>query len=159
MIQVKKIFIAIFINFIFIVPVMADEFDWLDNLNVSAQADSSGFRMQLATRFKVGSAEVNAVINNVNSPSDAYMVLRLGEMSHKPMQEILHVYHRNKGRAWGVIAKQLGIKPGSQAFHALKRGHDLYENKGHHSGPANHARKGNSKVKHASKGNGKGKWK
>jgi hypothetical protein len=28
----------------------------------------------------------------------------------------------NKGKGWGVIAKNLGIKPGSAEFHALKRG-------------------------------------
>jgi len=26
----------------------------------------------------------------------------------------------------GALAKDLGIKPGSDEFHALKRGHDLY---------------------------------
>ena len=31
-------------------------------------------------------------------------------------------YRNNKGQGWGVIAKNLGIKPGSDEFHALKAG-------------------------------------
>jgi hypothetical protein len=42
---------------------------------------------------------------------------------------------------WGVLAKSLGIKPGSKEFHALKRGQDLYDSSG------------------TSKGKGKGKHK
>ena len=29
-------------------------------------------------------------------------------------------YNRSKGEGWGVIAKNMGIKPGSTAFHNLK---------------------------------------
>lgn len=158
--QLRALLIVFLVNLLSITPLLAGDFNWLNNLKVRAQADSSGFRMQLATRFHLGSAEVNAIIGSVESPADAYMVLRLGEMSHKPIQQVLHVYSTGKNRGWGVMAKQLGIKPGSRDFHALKRGHDLYRND-QHGGPAGHANKGNSKVKHAShhKEKGKGKWK
>ena len=160
MTQIKTFFIAILTSVSLIAPAMAGDFGWLDNLNVKAQADSSGFRMQLATRFKIGSTDVKAVIGNVDSPSDAYMVLRLGELSHKPVQEVLHVYSSNKNRGWGVMAKQLGIKPGSSEFHALKRGHDLYQDK-QGGGNMMQAKKGNGKHKNnpGNKEKGKGKWK
>lgn len=103
----------------------ADDFTWLNNLNVRAEADSSGFRVQLATRFRVGDATVKAVIGNVAEPSDAYMIFRLGELSHRPVNEVMKVYRTNRHRGWGVMAKELGIKPGSREFHALKRGEDL----------------------------------
>lgn len=158
MTRVKTFTIAIITSFFLIAPAMAGDFDWLDNLNVKAEADSSGFRMQLATRFNIGSTEVKAVIGNVGSPSDAYMVLRLGELSHKPIQEVLHVYSRSKNRGWGVMAKQLGIKPGSREFHALKRGQDLYQDdKG--GGSMMQARKGNGKHKSHPGKKDKGKWK
>lgn len=143
MTQIKAVFITILFSFFTVTPAVAGDFDWLNNLNVKAEADSSGYRLQLSTRFKIGSTEVNAVMGNVSSPSDAYMVLRLGELSHKPLQEVLHVYNSGKNRGWGVIARQLGIKPGSREFHALKRGHDLY-----------HDGKGAGSM-HAQKGNGK----
>jgi hypothetical protein len=104
---------------------IAGDFDWITDLNIQAQADPSGFRAGLATRFHIGDAEISAVLGNVSRPADAYMVLRLGEMTNHPPEEVLDVYKANKGKGWGVIAKQLGIKPGSSEFHALKEGHDL----------------------------------
>jgi len=154
---VKTCFIAILTSLLLTTSAVAGDFDWLNNLNVKAEADSSGFRMQLATRFKIGSTDVKAVIGNVDSPSDAYMVLRLGELSHKPIPEVLHVYSGNKNRGWGVIAKQLGIKPGSSEFHALKRGHDL-DGAGH-GGGSMQAKNGNGSHKNKPGKKEKGKWK
>ena len=105
---------------------LAGDFDWLKDLNVKAEVDPLGFRAQLAARFKIGNAEINTIISNVKQPADAYMVLRLGEMSHQPTDHVIKQYRSGKGQGWGVLAKSLGIKPGSKEFHALKRGHDLY---------------------------------
>jgi hypothetical protein len=123
----------------------AGDFDWLKDLSIRAEADPSGFRAELATRFTIGNTEINAVLGNVESPSDAYMVLRLGEMSGKPTDYVIRQYKAGKNKGWGALAKSLGIKPGSGEFHALKSGSDLYNGKGNG--------KGNSK------GNGKGKGK
>src|SRR5512135_2145331 len=122
---------------------LAGDFDWINDLNIRAAADPSGFRVQLATRFKIGNAEINTVISNVEKPADAYMVLRLAEMSHQPTDYVVRQYRSDRGRGWGVLAKSLGIKPGSKEFHALKRGHDLYDHNGKGKG----------------KGKSKGKWK
>ena len=104
----------------------AGEYAWFEDLNVEAHADRSGFKARLAARFKIGDASVQAVIDQTGGrPADAYMVLRLGEMAHLPVETVLDRYHANNGRGWGVLAKNLGIKPGSREFHNLKRGHDL----------------------------------
>ena len=103
----------------------AGDFDWIKDLNIRADADPSGFKVKLAARFKIGDAEINTVISNVERPADAYMVLRLGEMSHKPTDYVIKQYRSGKGQGWGALAKRLGIKPGSKEFHALKHGHDL----------------------------------
>lgn len=103
----------------------AGDFEWLKDLNIRAQADPSGFRAQLSTRFKIGGAEVNAVIGKVAEPADAYMVMRLGEMSGQPVERVVETYTSGRDKGWGSLAKSLGIKPGSKEFHALKRGHDL----------------------------------
>lgn len=105
--------------------VVAGDFDWMRDFSIQAQADPSGFRARLATRFQIGDARISAVLSNVPDPADAYMVFRLGEMSHHPPEDVLRVYKANKGKGWGVLAKELGIKPGSPEFHALKRGHDF----------------------------------
>jgi hypothetical protein len=122
---------------------LAGDFDWLNDLNIRAEADPSGFRAQLATRFKIGHAEINTVISNVEKPADAYMVFRLGEMSHQPTDYVVRQYRSDRGRGWGALAKSLGIKPGSKEFHELKRGHDLYG--GHSYGHGHSHGKGKGK--------------
>ncbi len=109
--------------------VIAGDFDWIKDFNIRAEADPTGFRAQLAARFKIGDAEVNTVIGNVEKPADAYLVCRLAEMANKPIDLVMNEYKRNKTKGWGVMAKNLGIKPGSKEFHALKRGDDLYGEK------------------------------
>jgi hypothetical protein len=106
--------------------VSAGDFDWLKDLNIQAQVDPSGFKIRLATRFNIGDTQINAVLSNVPEPADAYMVLRLAEMSSKPTDYVIEQYKSDKNKGWGVLAKSLGIKPGSQEFEALKRGHDLH---------------------------------
>ena len=108
----------------------AGDFAWAPDFNVQAQADPSGFRARLATRFQVGDAQISAVLGNVANPADAYIVFRLGEMSGYPTDRVLREYRSGKGKGWGVIAKSLGIKPGSKEFHELKRSQDLYNGDG-----------------------------
>jgi len=105
---------------------VAGDFDWIKDLNVQAEADPSGFRARLGVRFKIGDVEIKTVLSNVEKPADAYMVLRLGEMSKQPTDYVINQYRSSKGKGWGELAKSLGIKPGSNEFHALKRGQDLY---------------------------------
>lgn len=112
----------------------AADFDWVKDFNIRAEADPTGFRAQLATRFKIGDADVGVVLGVCNKPADAYIALRLGEMSRQPTEYVLEQYKANKGKGWGVLAKSLGIKPGSKEFHALKQGHDLYDDPGKSKG-------------------------
>jgi len=109
----------------FAASVFADDFAWMRDLNIQAQADPSGFRASLGTRFQIGDLQVNAVVSNFEDPADAYMALRLGEMSHQPVEYVIEQYKSHKGQGWGKLAQNLGIKPGSPEFHALKAGHDM----------------------------------
>ena len=125
--------------------VSAGDFDWIKDLNIQAQADLSGFKATLATRFKIGNTEINAVLSNVPDPAEAYMVLRLGEMSSRPTEYVIEQYKSGKNKGWGALAKSLGIKPGSREFEALKNGHDISKE------TAENKDKGNSKGKHQGK--------
>lgn len=122
------------ISFVVSYPAAAGDFAWVDNFNIQAQSDPSGFRARLETRFKIGDVNVGAVFDSTDTPADAYIVLRLGEISGRSAAYTLKTYKLKKGKGWGVLAKSLGIKPGSESFQALKRGHDLYE--GGNSGKA-----------------------
>lgn len=122
-----KLLLAVLIVMFTVCPnALAGDFDWLRDFDIKAEADPDGFRARLKARFKIGDAEIETVISNMDKPSDVYVVPRLGEMSHKPTDVVLEKTKLNKGKGWGVIAKSLGIKPGSSEFHALKRSQDLY---------------------------------
>ena len=125
--------------------VLAENFDWTRDLNIRADADPYGFRAQLSTRFKIGDAQVRVVLGNVDRPSDAYMVFRLGEMSSMSTDYVLSKYRAEKNKGWGALAKSLGIKPGSREFHALKQGSDLYSYEGKPYNHNNRKSKGKSK--------------
>lgn len=95
---------------------------FLSNLNIQARADQNGFSARVGAQFSIPLPRVQAVLEVVQTPADAFMVFQLGQMTSKPPEAVLRTYQANKGKGWGVIAKSLGIKPGSKEFHALKRG-------------------------------------
>jgi len=139
----KMLFVVSMVLLLFSSAVVAGDFDWIRDFNIKASTDPCGFRARLSTRFKIDDTQIKIVLNNVEKLADAYMFLRLGEMSKQPIENVIEKYKAGKGKGWGVLAKSLGIKPGSKEFHALKRGHDLYDEK--------------PKVKSKDKGKGKGK--
>lgn len=95
---------------------------FLSNVNVEARADMPGFSAKVSAQFGVPIPRVQAVIGSVREPADAFMVFQLGQMSGQPTERVLHTYKSSRGKGWGVMAKELGIKPGSAEFHALKSG-------------------------------------
>jgi len=125
--------------------VQAADFDWTKDFNIRAEADPGDFRARLATRFKIGGEEMDAVVGNVPHPSDAYMIFRLSEMSKRPTHEVMDEYRSSQGKGWGVLAKSLGIKPGSREFHALKKDSDLYKAKSHQKGTGKNKHKDHEK--------------
>ena len=143
----KSLLLGFIIFISFNVKVNAGDFGWLEQLSIEARADGSGFRTRLATRFNVGEVKVKAVISDAGNGANAYMVMRLGEMSGHNVEYVTKRYKANKGKGWGALARSLGIKPGSRAFKALKRGHDLND--------ANQGSRGKGKNKsHKNKGKG-----
>jgi hypothetical protein len=150
--KVQKIFLAASLLFLLVsLAAAAGDFAWMRDFNTRAEADYLDFRARLAARFKIGGLEINAVLGNVGKPADAYMVLRLGEISKHPTDYVLEKYKATKGKGWGVLAQSLGIKPGSSEFQALKRSSDLYTEGAGAKG------KGEGKGEGKGKGKGKGK--
>ena len=56
------------------------------------------------------------------APADIYYACALAHSLGIPCANVVREYDRNPGLGWGNVAKHYGIKPGSPAFHALKRG-------------------------------------
>ncbi len=112
----------------------ADLNSFLDKVNVEAKADMDGFSVKLSNQFGVPLDRVNTVLQSVSVPADAFMCFQLALMTKKKPDAVMVVYSKNKGKGWGVIAKKLGIKPGSPEFHALKRGDFVFDGKPGKSG-------------------------
>jgi hypothetical protein len=100
----------------------ADLDNFLKNVNIQAQTDMKNFSIKLSAQFGVPIPQVDDIIKRVPAPADAFMVLQLGQMANKQPEVVLQTYQRSRGKGWGELAKELGIKPGSPEFHALKRG-------------------------------------
>lgn len=147
--QTKRWAAAILLILLFAAPGLAGDYGWMPDFNLKAQADPSGFRARLESRFRIGDLQIRTVLSQTGSAADAYMVCRLGEMSRQPVDQVLHRYKTTRGKGWGAVAKSLGIKPGSKAFHTLKNGQDLYPG----ADGGSHRGKGG---KGAGKGKGKG---
>ncbi len=140
--QLKILFVVSMALLLVSLAAVAGDFDWIRDFNIKAEANPSGFRARLATRFKIGNTQIEIVLKNVEKPADAFMVLRLGEMSKQPTEYVIGKFKSGKGKGWGALAKSLGIKPGSKEFHALKRGQDLYADNDRGKGKAKNKGKG-----------------
>jgi len=95
---------------------------FLDNVEVRASADLGSFKADLSLTFGVSGRKIDGMFEVMSKPSDVYMCLRVGEVANQSIDRVVEEYKRHRGQGWGVIAKNLGIKPGSDEFHALKSG-------------------------------------
>jgi hypothetical protein len=98
---------------------------FLHDVDARARQDMQAFHATVAAQFGVPEVQVRAVFGRIHDAADTFMVFQIGSMTQRPVNEVLPVYESHKGKGWGEIAKQLGIKPGSPEFHALKNG-DLH---------------------------------
>jgi len=95
---------------------------FINGLNDRAYATPMDYNYQLSNQFGLPQPQVASLLRSVAVPGDAFMVLQLARMLGMPYERVLHTYNADRGRGWGNIAKDLGIKPGSAEFHALKNG-------------------------------------
>jgi hypothetical protein len=114
-------------------------------VNSDANKDLSAFKLNLTKTFNVGLPKVEACFKVGMNAGDAFMAFQISNITRKPIDDVIKVYSTSKSKGWGAMAKELGIKPGSAEFHALK-------------GKAKDKSKGNSKPK-ATGGNEKGNGK
>lgn len=107
----------------------------LDNLSLEARTDLGGFKARLVAQFHAPQDKVEAVVRTMAHPADAYMVFKISEVAGKPVDAVVTEYQTNRDKGWGVMARNLGIRPGSREFHALKKdslnGNGQGKGKGH----------------------------
>ena len=104
----KRILIATILFVLFSAPAVAggglDSF--LDNLNNEAGVDMSDFAAKLSSQFGVPLPQVEAVIETVAAPADAFMCFQLGRMARKPYQRVADVYHDQEGPGLGCHCQE-----------------------------------------------------
>ncbi len=93
----------------------------LADINVQAKADLDGFKAELSVSYGTSGDEIGHLLDEKKmEPADVYMALELTSIVHRPLDTVVQTYVVNKEKGWGYIARELGIKPSSQEFKALK---------------------------------------
>ncbi len=112
---------------------------FLKDVSTKAKNDINSFIDDATKTFNIAKDKVEGLIK-IMDPGDVFMTLQTAEIVNKPVEEVKEAFVKGKDKGWGQIAKDLGIKPGSAEFHALKN-------------------KMKGKKEKKEKGNGKGKGK
>lgn len=113
---------------------------WMDaqlsDMNRYERNDRNYFIDDVVNSFGAPRYVVNEyIVDRRWAPGDVYYGCALAYQLRVPCQNVLRDYDKNHGQGWGVIAKRMGIKPGSAAFHALKgkvgKSNGKFKTKGH----------------------------
>ena len=121
-------------------PAVADEYAfgfnprsgdaWIDaqlgDVNVFARGNLDGYVDEVvvstgAPRYYVR----EMVVDRGWAPGDVYYACLIARQLGRPCAFVADAYEREmrgRGRGWGALAQELGIRPGSAEFHALKGG-------------------------------------
>lgn len=94
----------------------------LSNLNVEANLNIKTFNKEMTTSFAVTEKKLEMLrVQSKMQPSDIYMAFEISKASDKPVEKVISSFKSEKEKGWGVIAKKMGIKPGSEKFKKLKK--------------------------------------
>lgn len=121
---------------------LAGDFDlMLKEIDLEASTDIGGYKATLALDFGASDRTISFLLEKERMRAgDAYMALKISKVSGKSIEAVVSEFNRSKGQGWGAIARNLGIKPGSAEFHALKE-------RGGGKSPKGKGSKGKSKGK------------
>jgi len=137
---------------------VVDDFSGLvGNISTTARVNLPGFKADVSAEFGIPVPRIDAMLAIAPMPGDVYMSLQIGKAVNRPPEEVIKYYSAHKDKGWGAIAKEMGIKPGSPEFHALKNGKYAEKAKGHKGG--GEGGNGNDEKEHGNSGKGKGKKK
>jgi hypothetical protein len=102
--------------------------DWnldslLGKINERAKADPDGFIQQLSQNYGIPEEDIRqAKEKHGLSDGDTYMATALARKTNRRLGDLAAEYKQNQGKGWGVMAMNMGIKPGSPEFKELKTG-------------------------------------
>jgi len=92
----------------------------LKTITVEANKDLGTFKANVVTTYGTTLANVNSLFSVGMTAGDVVISFEIIKLTKKPITEVIRVYKVSKTKGWGAMAKELGIKPGSKEFHAMK---------------------------------------
>lgn len=106
----------------------------LVSINVQAKTNLTDIKKDWVQAYNTTTAKIDELMKKGMTAADVFMTLEISKITKKPIDVVYKSYETNKKKGWGAIAKDLGIKPGSAEFHALKgsakKNSDKAKNKG-----------------------------
>ena len=139
----------------------------LGSIDERAKSDPDVFFLQLGRQHDIPAEEVRQEKERWGlSYGDTYMATALSRISRRPIGAVAGEYKQNRGKGWGVMAMNMGIKPGSPEFHQMKvnaRGSISHmdtmakEKKKQQKLEKERARERDRKIKDEAQGKGQGK--
>ena len=101
----------------------------LNIINTNAKGDLTAFKADLTTTFGVSTKNIDYMFSINMEPGEIYLALEISASVDKPIETVIETYEANRDKGWGYIAQQMGIKPGSEEFHALKGKSKVHKDK------------------------------
>jgi hypothetical protein len=93
----------------------------LGSLNVEASTDVGTFTAELSTSYQVPRVQIQSWITVERlQPAEVYMVLELSRIARTTPTVVIASYRKHRGKGWGAVARDLGIRPGSAEWKAWK---------------------------------------
>lgn len=129
----------------------------LGDFNVYASGNVDGFVDELVVSYGAPRRLVREyVVERRWPPGDVYYACALAYYSRHSCSSVLNMYQHDHRRGWGLLAKRLGVTPGTPAFHTLKgnigKSHAKWHGRPEHAGEQG---KGHGKAKGKDKGRGR----
>ncbi|MBL4862869.1 MAG: hypothetical protein JKY09_07635 [Crocinitomicaceae bacterium] len=91
----------------------------LNIANQEAEKDMVSFKKNLTLAYKISAPKIESLLK-IMKPAEVLLTAKISSIAKKPIDTVVNSYKKNKGKGWGAVAKEMGIKPGSAEFHALK---------------------------------------
>lgn len=95
---------------------------YVSDLNIYASKKFNNFKAEISARYGISGSRFDVMLKKVDSPGDLAVALWIGTKSQKSIDDVVKKLRLHRGKGWGVVAKEMGIKPGSAAFKELKAG-------------------------------------
>ncbi|MDH3712037.1 MAG: hypothetical protein OER04_19275 [Cyclobacteriaceae bacterium] len=93
----------------------------LIKIDAEASVNFGAFKSDLIGSYDITNGEIDYLSVKLGmSAGDIYMTVRIAKITSVDIEKVVDVYQVHRRKGWGVMAKELGIKPGSPEFHALK---------------------------------------